>query len=649
LSGRRRSAHPNPRRGLGLLPVVIALGASCGVAPPPPSPIAVNACPPDSCAAYQQPSSLGPATCSTDTQQCTSSLGGFDFTLLVSFPATPFSGPGATVAIPELMTTYLSMVQNACVAPSCALGGPCLAYCARIPVAVQAQGSFVVAPSVETCAGREAKTTGASLPVEVQFWPLWPPTSTFGVAASSVGLPFLPVSGRACVPSDSCVPSGFPVVGGPGGTPGTIWNAELGPGLYEEDLIPEDSAYPPERLIGTISSAPQDGVITGTDECGGAPPAAGETTFTVTRGSGTLDGFSVYFQDATTLRRISSVATLPDTASASVTLLTIGQWGLTSAGVSLPVLGSVNLVVSPPAGAAIPTYIDTLLTPQVTLTPFPALPDPVTVSGTVLGPDQKLIDADLVIESTPPTGTNGGGITICVDGDCRPSAAGSSPRPLTYSTTTHAAGGTFSVVLPPGDYSVFIVPAPGVAAGAGMSVGPPLGVQVGLPSVAGKTQVAPALATISGVAQLSDGRALVGATVEAHAAAQLAATGPPPDQWPRTASTITDDSGAFSLAVDPGTYDVVVRPADGSGFPWMTASNRSVASGQVLSFAPFVVPAPIAIQMTLDDQQRNPVAGAVVRAFWTPPGAAAAQPQVEIGAWLTDSEGSFSMFIAPPE
>ena len=70
------------------------------------------------------------------------------------------------------------------------------------------------------------------------------------------------------------------------------------------DLIPEDSAYPPQRFVAAISGAPQETVIAGTDECGGgAPPAAGETTFTVTRGSGSLDGFSAYFQDATTLRR----------------------------------------------------------------------------------------------------------------------------------------------------------------------------------------------------------------------------------------------------------------------------------------------------------------------------------------------------------
>ena len=354
---------------------------------------------------------------------------------------------------------------------------------------------------------------------------------------------------------------------------------------------------------------------------------------------------------------MSSLATLPDAQSAPVTILTIGEWN------PAPSPGALDLVVAPPTGAPIPAYIDPILAPELTLAALPALPDPVTVSGTVVGPDFELIDADLVIDSTAPDPTTGtGGIAICVDGDCKP-PYGSTPRPLSYSTTTHAAGGIYSVVLPPGEYNVFIVPGPGAAAGAATSVSPPLlGVQVALPTAAAKTLVAAALATISGVAQLTDGRVLVGATVEAHAAAQLAATTLAPQRWPRTASTVTDGSGAFALSVDPGTYDIVVRPADGTGFPWMTISDQSISAGQILSFTPFpapgphfTVPAPISISMTLKDQSEDlVVAGAVVRAFAPPPGAVPSVtggplPQVELGTWLTDSNGSFSMFIAPPQ
>jgi hypothetical protein len=650
LKARAWSGRSIRRRRFAFAPFAIALVAACGpVAAPPPSPVAENSCPPDSCAAYQQPPNLEPATC--NGAQCTSPLGGFDFTLLVSFPATSFTDPGVTVAIPQFMTSYLSANQCGSCAGS---ANPCLAYCASIQSAVKLEGSFSLQPAVEACIGAGV-LGGVSLPVDVQFWPVW--SSAAGssippVAASSVALPLLPVLGWA----DTAAPSGL-ILPGPPGTPPTEWTALAGPGLYEEDLIPLDSAYPPERITGAISNVPQVTEQFGQlsidpGECpipGATTPT--ETTFTVTRGSGSLDGFSAYLRDATTLRRVSSVATLPDAASTSVIILTTGGvWP--PAPNPLGAVDALELVVAPPAGAPIPTYIDTILATQLTLAAFPALPDPVTVSGTVVGPDLTAIDADLVIDSTPPT--NGGGIDICVDNDCKP-PYGTTPRPLTYSTTTHATGGSYSVILPPGQYSVFIVPAPGVAAGAATSVDPPLlGVQVDLTTAAAKTLVAAALATIRGVAQLGDGRALAGATVEAHAAAQLAASTLAPQRWPRTASTVTDGSGAFSLSVDPGTYDIVVRPADGTGFPWVTVSDQNVAPGQILSFTPFVVPAPISIAMTLKDEQEQGLEGAVVRAFASPPDAGASvpggpPPEVELGTWLTDSNGSFSMFIAPPQ
>jgi hypothetical protein len=656
LNARVSSGRLIGRRLFAFAPVAVALGAACGpVAAPPPSPIPENSCPPDSCAAYAQPSNLEPATC--NGAECASPLGSFDFTLLVSFPETSFTDPGVTVAIPDFMTSYLAALPNQCEVPSCADSTtPCAAaYCAKIPAAIQPQGSFIVSNEVGLCVGRNDKG-GASLPVDVQLWPMWANAAeNVLVAASSVALPLTPVPGRAFVASSADLIAGL-TLPGPSGTPATEWSALAGPGFYEEDIIPQDTAYPPQRVLPGVPPQPitsnrQNAIITSLDqnECPSPTPGSTlDTTFEVTRGSGSLDGFSVYFRDSTTLRRVSSLATLPDASNAPVTILTIGEWD------PAPSPGALELVVAPATGAPIPTYIDPIQASQLTLTSFPALPDPVTVSGTVVGPDLDLIDADLLIDSTPQSGDTGG-IAICVGNECTPAAYGNAPRPLTYSTTTHVAGGSYSVVLPPGQYNVFIIPGPGVAAGAATSVNPPLlGVQVGLPTAEGKTLVAAARATIRGVAQLADGRALVGATVEVHAAAQLAATTLAQERWPRTVSTLTDDSGAFTLSVDPGALDIVVRPADGTGFPWVTVSDQNIAPGQILSFTPFVVPAPISIAMTLKDEQQQGLAGAVVRAFASPPDAGASvpggpPPEVELGAWLTDSNGSFSMFIAPPQ
>jgi hypothetical protein len=160
----------------------------------------------------------------------------------------------------------------------------------------------------------------------------------------------------------------------------------------------------------------------------------------------------------------------------------------------------------------------------------------------------------------------------------------------------------------------------------------------------GKTLVAAAQATFAGKVQLPNGQPLYGATVEAHASASLAGTSLAPARWPRTASTLTDASGAFSLAVDPGTYDVVVEPVDGTAFPWTTVTAQTVSAGQTLTFAPLVVPAPVLIDMTLESDN-SALGGAIVQAFTSPPGQAYA---VQLGTWMTDASGHLSMYVTPP-
>jgi hypothetical protein len=636
------------RRTVLVALLTFGLGGACGpVAPAPPPPEPVNACPPDSCVAYQQPTGLPAATCNTNGQCAASDIpSDFDFTMIVSIPEAPFTAdPGVTIAIPQFLSTYILQSGNQCQVPSCP-GCPC----AVIPSSVQAQGSFVASGTLQVCLGRDPKPP--SLPVEVQFWPFWSAgaKSTVQVAAESIGLPLLPRAGRALA-------SGL-VSPGPGGSSGTEWFALVSPNVnYEQDLIPLDTAYPPQILPpGPISSTfqlPQAGFGPDSDECPPtlpvvpAPPLV--TTFPVTRGNGSLAGFSVYLRSVATSRRVSSLSTLLDATSASVTLLTTGgEWP--------PALGALDLVIAPPADTPIPTYADPIQTSQLTATAYPALPTPMTVTGTVFDAEQHPIDADLVINSTTPQGDTGG-IYACSDPSCPINSiiSGNVERVLSYSTTAHATAGSYSVVLPPGAYSVFIVPGAGVVAGA-TSV--PLVVQPAIPGytpiAAGKSLYATEPGTIRGVAQLSDGRALVDAIVEAHASTSLAAMNPPVPQqlWPRTMTAVTDVNGAFSMSVDPGIYDVVVRPLDGTGFPWMTAASQSVGAGTALSLTPFVVPAPIFIDMTLEDQGR-PLVGAIVRTFTAAPGplpdSGAPPPQVELGSWLTDANGHFSMFVAPPQ
>ena len=98
---------------------------------------------------------------------------------------------------------------------------------------------------------------------------------------------------------------------------------------------------------------------------------------------------------------------------------------------------------------------------------------------------------------------------------------------------------------------------------------------------------------------------------------------------------------------------IIVEPEQGTGFAWLTVASRTVIAGGTLEFSALVVPAPIAIDITLKQETENglaPIAGGVVRAYapGTPPVMGALPPQIELGTWLTDANGAFTMLVVPP-
>jgi hypothetical protein len=272
----------------------------------------------------------------------------------------------------------------------------------------------------------------------------------------------------------------------------------------------------------------------------------------------------------------------------------------------------------------------------------------VTVSGALVGADGTPVAGSLVIDST--SGAGGGIVTTDANDPSQPF--------MHYSTSAQTdAAGNYSVVLPPGTYDVFIAPAPGSNLSAttipSLEVAPALG--SGPPVAAGKDLVLSQPGTMTGRAIVADGRLLVGATVQALPAASLAPT-TDPRRWPRPATTTTDATGAFSLALDQGLYDVVVQPADGTGLPWVTLSSQTVFAGEntnLLFGAPITVPAPMVQPLLLYDPSNNPIVRGVVRAYAATatsknPTAGAPAPMIEIGNWLTDINGNVTMLLAQP-
>jgi hypothetical protein len=127
------------------------------------------------------------------------------------------------------------------------------------------------------------------------------------------------------------------------------------------------------------------------------------------------------------------------------------------------------------------------------------------------------------------------------------------------------------------------------------------------------------------------------------------------DLLPTTATALTDDSGAFSIPVDPGVFDLSLRPEDSSGFPWLVRAQITVqartepaAPPDDLGTLSLSCPVLLGGQIRAGDGSLLP--GAVIRA-WLPvpadPGdSGQSRPTViQIARALSDANGSYALYL----
>jgi hypothetical protein len=212
----------------------------------------------------------------------------------------------------------------------------------------------------------------------------------------------------------------------------------------------------------------------------------------------------------------------------------------------------------------------------------------------------------------------------------------------TTSIDPTSGSSTYTISLPPGDYRLTIRPTDTAHA---VTV-----VQFSLPPSAG-TQVVDDLTVqaptpVQGSAIVADGRVLASATVEV---VPVGCVQPGSTLClPRGAQTMTGPDGTFSLALDPGSYELRIRPQDGTRFPWFVLQSLLVGPTPV-TLATMTVPAPVYAGLTLLDAYGNPIVDAVVRAYLLPAqGPGGTSPTaVEIGEAITDATGQYEMYLAP--
>jgi len=605
--------------------VSVAAAPDSGVSPP------FNACPAHPCTAYPQtPAPL----CNGGTCLASSLYTGL--VMVVSLSQDSDFAPGQSIAIPYSDLSF-SPPTITCTSPS--------TPCAQLPTYAIVQGAYTVSQQIQSKGGLDWNLgnpdSPTALPVHVTYRPLWQPAPGGPlVDAVSLGLP-LDVIPAFVV--DETAPSSPP---GPGQGPSIGFQANLQASLSYEAVIqpdpPFDAIFPPDVqdvsfMIGTTND--EDSLALDTTLALGSPPMPGSQfpNFSVSRTSGNLVGWQAYLRDATTLRRLSTLVTLGD--SPKVVLPTNHHPASDDA------LTGTELVLAPPAGSpSLPTYVAGLTAGELPYAEtYPQLPPPVTVTGNVTDVSgTKPVEAELFFEVTEQSTTEG------IYAYEPTTGLGLNTVNFEYAAQTTAVidpstnNATYTITLPAGEYRVTARPLDTlhqVTVETAFNVDPTAGATS--PQV-----LVDVLRPVQGYALIADGRYMAGALVEA-VPSSCANSPPPPARppsaycMPRDAQTTTAADGTYLLNLDPGNYVLRVEPQSGTGFPWVTQSLLVPATPVTVPF--ITVPAPVSAGIQLLDPYGNPVVDAVVRLFQVP----ATGPAIEVGLALTDSTGTYDLYLAP--
>jgi hypothetical protein len=316
-------------------------------------------------------------------------------------------------------------------------------------------------------------------------------------------------------------------------------------------------------------------------------------------------------------------------------------------------LKNLMIVVSPPPDSVgIPALVQAYVQ-GLTVYPYPSsIPPPVKVSGTVVSPSGAPVSANLHFVATD----------LYLKG-CATAPEGESGLSYDVFAATTGAEAAFSVTLPQGHYSVTIDPTDptsGMAKSIAQERYPSAGAECPATAEIHRNLSAAPLVPVTGNVTVVGGRPLANATVSFTPGALLLtqATAPGAQDWPRSFEFTTDSNGNFSAQIDPGLYDITVQPVEGSRFPWIVDTTLTFPPPNNAKPLNLSVPAPALMSLTIQDSTPSPVQQALVRAYafvpCTPSVATGMTTEpcndvaVQIGEAVTDANGSFEMYLAPP-
>lgn len=116
----------------------------------------------------------------------------------------------------------------------------------------------------------------------------------------------------------------------------------------------------------------------------------------------------------------------------------------------------------------------------------------------------------------------------------------------------------------------------------------------------------------------------------------------------RSRQTTTDETGAFRVAVDRGSYDVTIKPPSGSGYAWYV--RRDVEIGSNGKFTNDIdMSSPVAIDGSIGylDSDEGSVAGAEITAYAVIDDDKLGERAIAVGKATADESGQFMLLIPP--
>lgn len=302
-------------------------------------------------------------------------------------------------------------------------------------------------------------------------------------------------------------------------------------------------------------------------------------------------------------------------------------------GKSMPILR-----LTPPDSSALPTAYWQLsnaggsqTNPEIDYALEGLFQDPVQIGGHVVGTDLfTSIPSSLTIHSTALMGSNA--------------------ENAVYAIQNHPtdAQGAFSILLPPGDaYNIRVFPADD-----GLAV---TDIERGIPSqpsgecICGQTLKLEAKLRVSGMITTPSGEALSGADVALTPTQQ-----PTKSYWESThvlspaairPATATTTEGLFDVLVDPGTADITIQPAEGSGFPWLVVPGLEISAHT--EHTSLALKYPAILRGTVRDPRGVPLGNADINAWYAVrgPGGVATGTAIKIASTTTDADGSYTLVM----